>query len=155
MSESKVNERILSLSSQIAEAFKVDAATGNTEVTKADIYAANLPEGHSEETVRALNNYNADFATAATHAFGNAAIDAFHGNKDLQRANLTLPMVDKDALVLNATRERTINQGEGKDPIVSYGSVTAQFDIYASGNRGQMKVVKKELRDRAHSLLGS
>lgn len=155
MSESKINQSILSLSAQIAEAFKIDPATGNAEIVKKDIYVANLPEGQTEETVRALNNYNADFATAATHAVGNAAIDAYNANKDLQRVNATIPMVDKDALVLNSVRERTINQGEGKDPIVSYGSVTPQFDIYATGNRGQMKIVKKELRDRAQSLLGS
>jgi len=152
----EINDKVLSLSAQIAASVTVDKEAGKVdykvEEGKDNVYVQNLPEGITAETVAQINDYNALFVAAGTHAVGNAGIDAFVANKDLTRVNATLPTVGKDAVKISMERTKPL---PGQEGVVTYGSVQAQFDVYADGNRGQLKLVKTALRERATSLLGS
>lgn len=136
------------------------------EVTKAGVgtigeeaYIKNLPEDITVEQIKTINKYNTEFTAAAGLAFGEVAVGVLKKNKDLDRANLTIPTVDRDTINMTFDRSKTYNdRSDGAAAgatVEKFGVLRVGFDQYAArGSVGELGKVRKSLAEQARKSFG-
>lgn len=151
MSEIKTNIR--ELADKLKTNLVIDPATGVASVPE-EWYVQNLPEGLSADTYKQLSEHNTDVLAAAALANGEAAIDAFKKNKELERVSLSLPLVGKDTIGVVTDRTYNARNVQSGEVTVKYGRTSASFDIYAADNgRGDLKKIREHLYSTAAAAL--
>lgn len=158
VTKSAIKPEIVEMAASISKVMTLDKSTG-IATCEEGTYKNLLPEGLTEEIVVAVQDYNGKMAAAASLALGNAAIPAMTKNKDLNKATLTLPTVGKDYIGVNFDRSRQVPaRDENNQPCgtkTKFGSTSAEYSMYATGSRGQLLAVKKELAEQALAAFGS
>lgn len=140
---------------KIAKEIKIDKA-GTATITEG-VYVANLPEGITEETITAVRSYDTNFAAASLLALGRNAAEAMKKNKELDTVALSIPATGKDSFELQYKRskEKTVTAEDGSvSNETRYGAAQVRFDMYGTGNRGQLKAVKENLAAEALAAFG-
>lgn len=150
----ELKEDVLELSKKIEEGLKIDKKTGvGTE--EGNLYEKLMPDTVNMEMVQAVHDYNSTFIPAATHAFGQMAVKAMSGNKDLTEANVELKMGVKDSLAIHVqrSRDRINHLGDGES-IVNYGETKVDYSVRAAnGKGGQLKIARNLIKDLAMKKL--
>lgn len=137
---------VVDLASKIKAGIKLDGKTG-IGAEEGNLYEANLPESITPEIVKTISDFNSTFVAAGAFAFGELAVDAMKGNKDLERASVDIAMGGKDTLSLNVDRRKTFpNHLGGGGETEKFGIVSASYEVIAGKNAGQLK--------KARTLIG-
>lgn len=155
-SKSAIKQEVLDLSKKIAEGITLDTKTGHAEAADG-IYEANLPEGLTTETVKAVGDYNTTFVAAGTHAFGTLAVEAMKSTKSLNEATVQIKMHGKDTLGVSVQRSKEYNNALAKEgepkTVTKHGVITTTYDVVAGNNRGQLKAARNEIAALASEYL--
>jgi hypothetical protein len=133
---------------------KITIGDNGVATVKEGTYIELLPEGVTEDTVKALQAHNSTLVAAAALATGELGIDYMKKHKDVAAVELTIPTVGKDSLDITVKREKHGINPSNKEPIVSYGNVSAGFSIYSTRPRGELGKVKEHLAGLALKALG-
>lgn len=155
MSEKKaIKEEVLALSTKISATLKTDEKAGLIEGT-IDPYLQNLPEGLSEELLKAKADYDTTYIAAGSHAVGEAGLKLLQENKELDKVTGTLPMGVKDSLNTTIYRQKEfVNpKSETGEKLVKKGSMMVSFDTRGTNNSGQLALVKQSLLEAAANTL--
>lgn len=103
------------LADSIKETLEVKAAT-ISEKESHSAYNANLPEGHTPETVKELSRYNDRFLKATTLAVGEVAAEHFKKDKHLTEMTAKVGFQSAgDAFTFTIDREREFPVPRSKD----------------------------------------
>ena len=128
----EIKQSVQELSAKITDALTMNEDTGAT--TAADnVYFDNAPEGVTPESTKKHSDYDTDFVSASTHAFGSMSIRAMASNKDLTNTQVSIPMGYKGAIDISATNVST----DDKVPVVS---IIPVLSVRAGENGNQMKI---------------
>mgnify|MGYP003560679529 FL=1 len=150
----ELKEEVLELSKKIESGLKIDKKTGvGTE--EEDLYEKLMPETVNMDMVKAVHDYNTTFIPAATHAFGQMAVKAMAGNKELEEANVEIKMGVKDSLSIHVerSRDRVNHLGDGST-VTNYGETKIDYTVRAGkGNGGQLKVARNLIKEIAMKKL--
>lgn len=143
MSSKATKDAIQTLATQLKGQFEVK----DGKITVAEnAYVGTLPEGLTEDMVKAVQNHNQVFYPAVTQAFGETAIEAMKKDKKLEQLTVEVPLVGHDHFDLTLNRSRTFPNPAGGDPIQKWGVVNAQLVTQAArANRGDMNSVRDHL----------
>lgn len=150
-----LNEHVLALAASIEKQMELDAKTGVGKVS-GDLYHDNLPEELTKETVQSVDKYNTSFVAAGTYAFGQIAVKAMKGHKDLSSANIEIPMGATNKLSIDVARSKEFSNhlaGSGSDTVTKYGSVTVNYEVRAGRNGGQLKTARAMVSELATAAL--
>ena len=72
-------------------------------------------------------------------------------HEKLDNIKLVMPLIGKDTLNVSFDRSRSVPSGNDDGVTkLAYGSVSARFDQYSAGNRGDYKRVKTMLAEKAN-----
>lgn len=146
------------LSAAIQAGLKLDKAGNLTEEAKdhaKTIYAKSLPEGVTIEQVETIDKFNTTFGAAALHAVGEVSIPVMKKNADLQQVGVSFNTAGKNAFDVIFNRETKSRNPKTGEDILGFGGSSLKFDMYGAGNsRGEVKVVRQILADKAAAVLG-
>ncbi len=124
-------------------------------VIAADAYVKSLPEGLTLDTVKALQEHNANFYPAVTKAFGEKSIEAMKTDAKLNQLDLSVPMVGDDRFDVTFKRSYEHMDMATKEMKTSFGGVSASLTVQAARhNRGAMGSIKNELKEAALAAFG-
>lgn len=157
MTETKkisLHDDVAALSTKISEGIKIDAKAA-TATAGESLYKDNLPEGLTMETVKSVSDYNTTFVAAGAHAFGEAAVAAMKGSKNLDRISVDIPMGVKDHVSYTVDRIKEVANrfGTGDATIIKHGVVTTSYEVRAGKNSGQLKAARQLIGELAASAL--
>jgi hypothetical protein len=121
-----------------------------------DLYVRNMPEGVTEESVRAHQKYDTQFVAASALAFGEAANKVAKKHKDLAESSLTVKTVGRDNIEVNWQRENTRPNPQVKgETITTFGRTTVAINQFADrGSSGDLSKVRKIIANRAKESFG-
>lgn len=109
----------LSKHRQLADAIKDNLTTNGAKIEEKEshsAYNANLPEGHTPETVKELSRYNDRFLKASTLAVGEVAAESFKKDKHLTEMTAKVGFqTPADSFTFTIDREREFPVPRGKD----------------------------------------
>lgn len=159
MSEKTIalKDETLEMSAKFKEAIsktKIDPATGQS-VLPADFLGSILPEGLTVENLVAANKFISTAVPAASNAWGEACVEYKKTeDKDNKHNNLslTVPIVGKDKLEINYRHQREVRNPQTQETSIKYGTVTATYDMYATGDNGEFAKVKTLISQQASAL---
>jgi hypothetical protein len=155
--KSPIKQEITELSEQIAAVMTMDKKTGVCTVPDG-IYVKLLPAGITEEIVKDVQTYNSNFATAAALTVGEAAIPVMKKDKELLNASLEIKTVGKDTIGVSFDRSRQVpSRDENNQPNgtkTKFGSTSVEIVSYGAKTRGQLKLVKEMLAEKAFASFG-
>lgn len=147
-----LKQEVLDLSKKLEGAIKIDKKTGDG--TSENLYEANLPESLNMDVVKEVSNYNTTFIAAGAHAFGQLAVKAMSSNKDLEKAQIDIPMGHKDNLAINVQRvKESINHLGDGEKIIKHGVVTVDYDVRSGKNGGELKKARAAIAALASEKL--
>jgi hypothetical protein len=149
-----VSPEVTALAAKLRKNITIDPATGQATLTVED-YKANLPEGVTEDTVKAVDAYNGLYLHAAALAHGEESVPVLKKHKELEATHLTANLLGRNKIEIGFKRStETSRPGAPADEpkTVNYGVVSAKFDFASSRPRGEMARVKSHLADLAAGL---
>jgi hypothetical protein len=153
---SKISESVLTLSEKLSKGITIVVdKDGATTTVAPDLYLANLPEGVTEDQIKAVQGYNSDFFAASVKAFGDSSLDALKKHKSLEEVHGAFPLYGKDMFNVNVSRSETSTTPGTGVPVTKYGVVSAKLVTYdARSNRGAIKAIRDELSASALAAFG-
>lgn len=126
----KSEKAIAKLTELIAPTVGQTDNKGNIEVASGSVFDENLPEGVTVDSVKALNNYVADFNAASLHAAKGPAIQALVDNKDLERVKVKVDLGCFGDATSAVSRESTNRDPRDKTKeIVTKGAVRTRVEL--------------------------
>lgn len=131
------------LADAIAKNLKTNGAVISEE-TPHMVYDANLPEGITRDTIKAVAKYNNNFIQASRLAVAEAAVSVFNSDKSIDTVNAELGFfAPGDNVRIRAERERTyVNpQASEGQPATLTKSLVISYTVNHRGQSG------KALRD--------
>jgi adenylyl- and sulfurtransferase ThiI len=121
----------------------------------ADAYIKTLPEGLDMETLKKIQDHNANFFPAVTKAFGEKSIEAMKTNTALAQLDLSVPMVGDDRFDVTFKRSYDHMDMASKEMKTSFGGVSASLTVQAARhNRGAMSTINSDLKEMALAAFG-
>lgn len=116
----------------------------------ADAYVKSLPVGLDLETIKKLQDHNANFFPAVTKAFSEKAIETMKADKKIEQLDLSVPMVGEDKFDVTFKRSYEHMDMATKEMKTSYGGISASLTVQAARhNRGAMSAIKNEMKAAA------
>jgi len=160
--KSPIKSEIQDLSDRIGKTLKIDkeVVSGVAKATIPDTtYIDNLPEGITKEVVEQVQTYNTQMGSALALALGSAAIPAMKKNADISSVEVKMPVVGKDYIAVDFTKERQVpSRDENNQPNGTkskFGNTTVEYGMYGMTSRGQLLAVKTLLTDQAMAAFGN
>jgi hypothetical protein len=159
MSESKLSKRVLEISAKALESYSLECSPNDTTAigkVQTDQFIANLPAGHTAESVDELDSYKADFIAGNTHAFGIASVDVMKTSKKLNHTSIEIPMGSNSMTVsFDRQKEYTNSLAKEGEPnkIIKFGVATTTYEVRGSKNSGELKKARQELNALAQAAL--
>lgn len=154
LKEIKIEPAVRELADKIKEVMVID---GNTKLASvADgTYVKLLPAGVTEEQIKAVQEHNTTFIAAGALAFGEASINAMKADEKLDAIELSIPTVGSDTFGFNFKRSAQVPTPGSKETHTSFGQMRVKAEVYATGSRGELANVKKQLAADALAAFGS
>lgn len=118
------------------------------------LFETYLKEIGSEKTVAEFKQDQqvvSNFVDSATLAFGRVAIAGFKANKDLNDAEVKIP-VGSDKLRIVTTRKGEVSDGAGGRK-VKFGQTKVSYLVSGGSNTGSMKKIRTQLSEEAAAAL--
>lgn len=147
----ELNKVAAAISEKLQAVFVVDPTTSTIPFSAED-YEKILPEGHTMEMEKTVDNYRSNFAAGAVHAAGvvgtRAMAESRAAGGELNIVTLDATVGAKNNLHVQVTGE--LDLGNGK---VEYGNVTAVYTTHGTNGaqvRNAMSIVS-ELANEALS----
>lgn len=129
-----------------------------TETEEHGAYNANLPAGHTPESVQELKTYNTNFVKAAHAAVGEVSADVLTANKGVNKVEVGLGYFGKgDSLQFTADRSREYPNPKFKSPDAPDGTpekitkslvVTMTEEVKMPGVKPVRDAISSEFADR-------
>ena len=155
---SKVNQDIIDLAAKIKPGISIEIKDGQAVSTIDDtLFAANIPEALTAETIKAVKHYESTFYPAATLAFGEASQDVLKKNKKIESVAGEFKLNGKDTWAVNYARTESFRNPASPDaaPIVKHGVITAKLTTQDARQKiGQLKAVIEEIGVSALAAFG-
>lgn len=139
----EIKPEVTALAAKIKPLLKLDPKTGII-TAEANLYVSLLPEGLSEDTIKALAKHNAQFVPAIGLAMGEHTLPAMKKNTELLDTKLVVPTVGGDKFNFNLART-TMSGAPGAERTEKYGHFTASHTMRAARNVGQFAQVRAHL----------
>jgi hypothetical protein len=128
---------------------KIDIKDGSASISE-DAYVKSLPEGLDIETVKKLQDHNANFFPAVTKAFAEKSIEAMKADNKIEQLDLSVPMVGEDKFDVTFKRSYEHMDIASKEMKKSFGGISASLTVQAARhNRGAMSAIKNEMKAAA------
>ena len=144
-----VNQDIRDLAGKLK--VTIDATSGLATLND-DAYEANLPEGITGDTIKAVHKHNTNFITAMGLAVGEAAIPVMKKHADL--TTVEAETKDQAGNVFGITFHRSkLTGAPGGEKTEKFGVLGAQIELRAARRTGQLGIVKNLLGDAATKAL--
>lgn len=141
----EIKPEVIALAAKLKPLLKIDAKTG-VVTPEVGLYVGSLPEGVTEDTLKAVAKHNAQFVAAASLALGEATLPVMKKHDDLLKATLEVPTVGGDKFNFEIQRSKDVPAFGGKgDPTTRYGHLTASYTMRGARNVGQFAQVKNHL----------
>lgn len=142
----ELSEEIKNLSALISKGIEIDRETGTAPENK-DLFSANLPEGISIDTVKAINNYQRNFIVAGRHAVGMKAVEVLASNKKLEEVNVVIPLEGRDRVEYITKRSEPYKYSITGEEGVHYGNTSVKVSMRACSNNSQLKLAQQIVRE--------
>ena len=150
--EITISPEVKAMADAIKKEIKIE---GGTAVVPSDLYVKTLPEGLSEEQVKAVQKHNSNFYPAATLAVGDLSIPVFKKDKALESVSGEFKMIGRDHFDVTINRSRESRNPSNGEVSTTYGAVSATLATHgAKVSRGQMNEVKQHLQKAALAAFG-
>jgi hypothetical protein len=134
-----------------------DTKGGSAKASK-DAFVSALPEGHTEESVQQIRENDTNWLAGTALAAKELGMEAMKKNKALDHFSLTVAATGKDSFEAQFTKSKQVPNrladGTTDGTKEQFGSVSARFDMYGAGNRGQLKAVKEHAKADALAAYG-
>jgi len=156
MSELTAPADVVELSKKIETVIVFDGGVSSADDSQ---YLANLPEGATPAIVKAIQEYDSKYVSAAALAFGNRSIAEMKKDKQLKETQFS-SNIGKDTIAGVFRREYDEPLGSPKDGEErkfekSYGQLNMSYKKHGSaGSRGSLKKVRTDLNNEARKYLG-
>jgi hypothetical protein len=144
-----VSEEIKTMAAGLKVA--IDPTTGLATLQD-DAYASTLPEGITNETVKAIHKHNTNFITAMGLAVGEAAIPVMKKHADLQVVEAETKDAAGNRYGITFHRSK-LTGAPGGEKTAKYGVLGAEIELRASRKTGQLGIVKNMLGEMATKAL--
>ena len=127
---------------------------GVTDVAKG-IYVKTLPEGLTEDTVKAVSAHNGHFIAATAHAVGHLALAAMAKDKKMDTVTAHVPTIGHDYVDVAVHRQKSfVNPQDVANPIVKSGVLDVKYHVQGGvAKAGQLKHVRAALAEEAAKAL--
>ncbi len=144
--EIKHKANILAISAILAKGLTI--GKDGAAVLSEEAISQTLPEGLTEETVKAVFNYRDDLFVGSLHALSDPAVKALAKDKKLEAVTLEFKLAN-DTLSHGIERERLTGMPGGeKKP--TYGYTTSKYEVQgANKGRGELKKVHTHIKNLA------
>ena len=144
---------VLDLSKKIITELSVQK-DGTTNVADG-LYVKTLPEGLTEDTVKAVSKHNGNFIAATAHAIGHLALDAMSKDKKLETVSAHVPTIGHDYVDVAVHRQKSfVNPQDTANPIVKNGVLDVKYHVQSGvAKAGQLKHVRAALAEEAAKAL--
>jgi hypothetical protein len=150
--DTKISAEVKAIADAIKKEIKIE---GGTVIVPSDVYVKTLPEGLSEDQVKAVQKHNSNFFPAATLAVGDLAIPLFKKDKTLEQVSGEFKMVGRDHFDVTINRSRESRNPSNNQISTTYGAISATMVTHgAKASRGQMNEVKQHLQEAALKAYG-
>lgn len=144
----ELKDEVKTLAAALTKGITVKA-DGTTDVQK-DLYTANLPEGLTEDTVKAVSTYNSTFVAAGAKAVGTLAVEAMAKHKAVDSVSASLSMTGRDHVDYTVHRQKEYPNPAGGDKIVKKGVVDASLHVQGGVTKaGQLKIAREQIAELA------
>jgi hypothetical protein len=134
-----------------------DTKGGSAKAAK-EAYVGALPEGQTEASIQQVREIDTNWMAGTALAAKELGMEAMKKNKALEHFSLTVAATGKDAFEAQFTKSKQVPNrladGTTDGTKEQFGSVTARFDMYGAGNRGQLKAVKEHAKADALAAYG-
>lgn len=153
--DSKISSDVAAMAEAIKANVNLDFKTGTGTETK-PVFEACLPEDLPMETVKRVNNHNANFVAAGGMAFGELSVEAMTKHPKLEKTDINIKMAGTDHVEYRVERTKEYNNhlaGEGAKT-VKHGVLTTTYNVKGGTNSGQLKHVRDHLGALAQEALG-
>lgn len=152
---SEINSTVTALAAILKGRFVLGEAGIMT--AEAGTFEATLPEGMTVETVKQVQDHNANLLAAAGLALGELGVEAFKKEKKLDQISVEFPaMADTISGTIQRSKEYPAGgipkEGEKRDPnatVSKYGVLTMRYATSANVNRGTLKKVREHVNNLA------
>lgn len=155
--DTKISQEVLDMSAVIEKGLTISKG----EVSVADnLYISTLPDGLTEEQVKAVQSHNSVFFPAASLALGNVGIPVLKKDQKVERLTAGFNMIGKDEFSVSLDRMKTSHnpQSTTEKPlpdVVNYGVLSASYTTHgARATVGQMGHVRAHLKAAALKAYG-
>lgn len=147
---------IAELSKAIQKSITIDAKAAVPVTVSPTVYADNMPEGMTLDSVGAVREYDTNFVAATAHALGTMGVTAMAKDKALTSLEAEFNMGHKGNNVTHSLDRKkvTIDQLHNKGAeITKFGTMSTTVEFAAGKNAGQLKAARKAVSDMAMESL--
>lgn len=110
--------------------------------------------GVTAETLTKIDTFNTHFAASGLYGNGLRGNELIAQNPELTDVTLRVPTVGRNAFEFKIQRERTVPDHGSNGTKLAYGTASVKYDMYATGNRGEVSRVKSFLSAAAAEQYG-
>lgn len=139
----EIKPEVTALAAKIKPLLKLDPKTGIV-TAEPNMYVSLLPEGLTEDTLKALSKHNAQFVPAIGLALGEHTLPAMKKHSDLLETKLVVPTTGGDKFNFALART-TMSGAPGAERTEKFGHFTANHQMRAARNVGQFAQVRAHL----------
>lgn len=111
-------------------------------------------EGIEVASAEKLQHLHSRLAPAAVMATGELSVPYLKKHKDIEKVELSMPMLGKDSLDVTIKRSKEVRSPQSGEVSTVYGAASAGFSVYSTRPRGEMAKVKDHLAGLAMKALG-
>lgn len=149
----EISQDVLNLSAELKGKITI-GDKGVATIDKAYYKELLAQEGVELASAEKLQALHSRLAPAAVHATGEVAVPYMKKHKDIEKVELSIPMLGKDSLDVTIKREKEVRNPQSGEVSTVYGVASAGFSVYSTRPRGEMAKVKEHLAGLALKALG-
>lgn len=152
---SKISEDTQKVADAVLAAFEIDTTAGLVTTPVKPLEVASEITGATPEMFATTKKTEALAMAGVTLAVGQIGVKAMKENENLSHVQAVVPMHGDETFTTGVHRSaETLGFGGGEAKTI-FGKTHTKFTTTSSSNRGQMKVVRNEVRNLAESLLNA